>query len=117
MTPQEVFDTSLNHIRKQGKPATNRLGECAYTTHNGLHCAAWPFLTPEAQADPDVQGDWGVAVADGFATADGVLHTTLIRSMQHIHDSAAQEADFMAFYERGMAELALRYGLVYNPPK
>lgn len=38
MTPQEVFDTVISHLRKQGCKAIGKFGSCKYRTEDNLRC-------------------------------------------------------------------------------
>lgn len=115
---QEIFDTSLNHIRKQGAPSVDPEDKrvCLYRGPNGLQCAAGPFVTDEV--------DEGISFEDLFEEAY-VRHFTekekiFVTSLQSCHDGAVVEPaycggeDFMRRYERRMEVLADSEGLVYS---
>lgn len=145
MTDQEqlqyLFDTSLNHIRKQGTYALSDQAlksnekdperpsiQCGYLNHKGHKCAAgvfirdgsilqesgynWTNLIDYTERNPGLQGD-----LDPIA----VSRDLFVKDMQYAHDESVRgnignNWGFMEEYERRMRKIALNRGLVYNPP-
>lgn len=127
MTPQEIFDKGLAHIRKQGGPGVGPNNECAYTTSDHQHCVAWPFLKPEYQ-NADLLGSW-MSVGLDYGIDEVQDHRHFIRHMQSLHDLAAGEARtmkrspgetrsfstiFMFLFEKAMKNFAEERGLIYR---
>src|ERR1019366_8136543 len=44
-TAQQVYDTSVGHLIRQGKPASEDGIECSYRTKDGLKCAIGCLIT------------------------------------------------------------------------
>ncbi|MFN9029662.1 MAG: hypothetical protein ACK54C_01980 [Betaproteobacteria bacterium] len=127
---QDVFDTVLNHLRKQG-PATDDRGECVYRTAEGKRCAVG-VLIPDDMYDPDIEGGSCGLVAHTFtyppctgrshalkATMDRVYPTLteddwwFLKALQVAHDDSADNG--MERFEGAMADVAEKHGLIYTP--
>ena len=121
---QSVFNTVVNHLRKQnaksmcedqpGEPTT-----CAYRGYNGYKCAVG-CLIDSAHYDPYLEGNtinnWGVrnAVIACLPLAvrnDSVRLWDLLHDLQRTHDTYD-----VANWERRFAEIASDYKLEL-PPK
>jgi hypothetical protein len=135
---QDVFDTVLNHIRKQG-PAVTAHGTCAYRTEEGKSCAIG-CLIPDDLYTEAMEGASGWALTTSindrdfaYDKADAALVSAmkkvypgmtlddalLLARLQNIHDSAViSTAGFNGVeFEDRMRELARDKGLIYTPPK
>lgn len=55
MTTQQVFDTVIEHLIKQGKQAKASTGHCSYRTTDGLKCAVG-CLIPDELYNPILEG-------------------------------------------------------------
>lgn len=123
MTPQEFFDTTIAHLKKQGKPSLSKNGKCSYRTENGLSCAIGCHLTdgvyhqlmedmsirdllsPEKRfRKPEVPEKYLQALRALFAGLDPVLLTDL----QILHDS------YFGMIDAYAATLADKHELVYT---
>lgn len=131
-TQQELFDISLQHIRKQGKPSVNirhrDLGRpeisCVYRSEDGCGCAAAPFIvdytpTLENNSISNLAGSRPQHV-DPRALAN----IELVTQLQQAHDNTAIDeisatiSDvFLEDYEHRMKWIAEKYGLTYAPPE
>lgn len=127
MTEQEelqyLFDTSLNHIRKQGKPSIFG-GPCEYRGPDGLQCAAGPFIL---EYHEDMEGttfseliDVEGYDADRF-NAIAVKHREFVDTLQFAHDNPTKYYRdgyglFMEKYEDSMYSIAKMHKLQYSNP-
>lgn len=120
LTPQQCFDISLAHVRKNGKPSValyvdGGLKGCVYS---GIGCAAAPFLTESARKT--IVGSWyGVAAKASSAGEPGRINVDLIQDLQTCHDNAEMAArkrggSFMAYFEEAMETLADQCKLEYK---
>lgn len=120
-TLQSLFNTSLNHIRKQGKQS-NRKNEngklvCCYKSADGYGCAAAPFITnydpmmdSETMMFDDVCTHFPQSVVE-----EAKNNSQFVRELQRCHDKIDQYHNFMEYYEVHMKNLARDYGLEYSP--
>jgi hypothetical protein len=114
MTSQQVFDTVLNGLRKQGVRSISfneRTGmdECAYRGNNGTKCAAG-FLIPDEKYDPifEFKGWWQI----NFQFPELGEHSDLITLLQQAHDGSC---DIDSNWECWMKMIAQKRELVYTP--
>ena len=129
MTRQEIFDTALNGIRKQGEPAFYNNGCVYYDTTNGNKCAAGQLLSDKAAHELSLteMGTWFDHIDKGtyyrikrMDIPDYLIdedNREFIQDIQACHDlsvNAFYPETFMAEFEEMMASLAERYGLVYT---
>ena len=126
MTPQELFDTVVGNLRKQGGKAllteeqlqdlALHKGTCAYRSKDGKKCAAGGLLTDE-EYKPSMEGKSILFVMEQvprFGKLIGYHGTSLyylLCSLQKIHDKVVVEA-----WEQTFQELATIEGLIYTPP-
>ena len=134
-TKQEIFDTVLRGMRKQGKPSVGSDGfGCYYRSPDGCKCGIGMLI-----ADEDyrpyfdgrltnnkvailILGDHirSVAFVQALHNAgvDGSERDMLwfLMNLQDAHDNAAPvgEAGFMAGFESRMEDLAHKYSLMYE---
>jgi hypothetical protein len=82
MKAQEIFDTVVTHLRKQGCCAESAVGHCMYRAPNGLKCAAGCLIT-------DNEYSLAMEGKPFFKIAPPRLkeHTNLICDLQSVHDS------------------------------
>lgn len=123
MTEQEIFDTVVTHLRKQGCKAIaartygNGPGKfetkgCMYRTPDGLKCAAGCLIT-DKDYDPKFEFT-GVAnrlsfVGKYFMSRFSSDEISLIRELQDIHDHF-----LTSDWESAFTKLAARHGLTYT---
>lgn len=131
MTDQEelqyLFDKSLAHIRKQGKPSIDDDGDCLYFGPNGCGCAARPFIVhPNSDFDYDgfEDADWESLAGHSFLLdmdlgldPKAVRHSNFVLALQRAHDNVAKDpGSFLHLYERQMARVAADHDLKYEAP-
>ena len=134
MTPQELFDDTAAHLRRQARPSI--VGDqCRYRGPDGTRCAAGHHI---ADTVYDV-GMEGLGV-DSHTVRRGLGHLSpteigLLGDLQRVHDAAAlpdgvpsapsarrmyeamgDERDFMGRVELGLREVARWRTLAYQPP-
>jgi hypothetical protein len=132
MVLQQLFDRSLEHIRKQGGPSYilipnkhntgNPLSpSCQYQGPNGRGCAAAPFIK---NYSPSMEKKvWCDVVEEYTDDIDPLAYhfEWFVSKLQECHDEAVlagftKSEQFLPIYERKMAELASAYNLSYSAP-
>ena len=133
MTAQEIFDTVLAHLRKQGEAAKSYEGECVYRGPDGTSCAVG-CLIPDELYDPLIEGlsayeimtgsrpqhdqcEWAEAMAlvtTRIAKHIGVEHSPLLEELQIAHDSHLAGKGITA-WECKMQATAENFDLAYTP--
>ena len=122
-TPQEIFDTTLFHLRNQGVAAMSIYSgygdldeidqlRCAYRGEGGTMCAVGCHI-PDRLYSPTLEG---MRVEDLPMLRDLGLSDSkdLLTELQHLHDGTLERKGLQA-WEEGMKKLATLYGLVYKP--
>lgn len=115
-TAQQVFDTTLHHLRKQGTAATaqNQDGRlrCAYRGENGTSCAIGCHI-PDSLYLPEYEGRRAstLPMLEALSLAE---HKPLLNMLQGLHDVALTEYG-LAAWECGMKNYAGNRGLNYTP--
>jgi hypothetical protein len=112
---QSLFNTSLNHIRKQGKPSKNS-GRCVYKAEDGCACAAAPFIIEYDPKMDEMAMGW-IRVCEKFpnnVVKDASDNIFFVSDLQSCHDNVIETDDFMYEYESNMKRLAKHYGLDYT---
>ena len=119
LTPQQLFDMSLAHLRTTRKPSMDPVFGCTY---GGSGCAAAPFLKPELRGQIDKCAgtggiNWATLTSTGLVP---VKNSDLIAEFQRAHDvnhSIADPEEFMkrveARFEKIACEASAR--LAYTP--
>ncbi len=122
MPLQEIFDTSVNHLRKQGRrssltPDSIRLcGDgCKYRLPQDdgttLMCAAGPFIVHYKPAmESQSWSDVSHIFPDAVVPMD-VVGIKLTNRLQRVHDNYLP-----ADWEEEWQDVAITYDLVYTPP-
>lgn len=81
---QEIFDTVVNHLHKQGKPA--EVGNtCRYRTEDGLMCAVG-CLIPDDKYKPEMEGHVAYDILR-ILPPEVAEHIEMLDDLQWIHDS------------------------------
>lgn len=127
MTPQEIFDTSVSRLLKQGRGAYDISAQsCRYRTDDGLMCAVGIlFNEEEMEACADIFGSASYLVSYGKRVNLRPFfeeHMDLLSVMQWAHDSASYDiingtgvpTDTGVFRDRlkkAMFSIAKRHGL------
>ena len=109
MTAQEIFDTVVAHLRKQGcRSAEN--GTCLYRGPDGTKCAAG-CLIPVEMYTPNIEGAWWKSGAlDAIRKHVGEEHSSLIVDLQDTHDGFPLDQ-----WEYQFSVIARTYHLTYTP--
>lgn len=97
MDKQEIFDTVVKALKKQGKPSVSHRGECVYRGPDGTKCAAGHLLPDECYT-PTMEGaSWNVLVYHHGDKLPKFLvdEADLIRRLQSIHDLWAREGAYV----------------------
>lgn len=114
---QSLFNTSLEHIRKQGKPS--RKGKiCVYKTEDGLGCAAAPFIKtyrPEMDSGNGICFSHICSQFPDNVVKEAFANMYFVDQLQNCHDRIDTYSDFMTQYEINMKNLAERFDLFYTP--
>jgi len=112
MTEQEIFDTAVIGVLKQGIASVRDGGACAYRGKNGTKCAVGFLISDEEAEKYDEFDEYGVRdlISSGFLQGF-VYYSDLLADLQRAHDKAAHEEEFVgAFYKRAK-RVAAAYGL------
>ena len=132
MTQQEIFDTVLEHLRKQGKASLSTEGDCTYRGPDGTSCAVG-CLIPDELYDPLIEnvslpqifnnyppfrreGDWPELRPIMARISDhlGVENEPLLDALQRAHDGQLA-AHGLSAWEYRMRIIALDFRLEYKP--
>lgn len=114
-TAQQIFDTTLNHLRKQGVAAVSFIGHCRYRGENGTSCAVGCLIPEEAYAF-ELEGLRAGASSVMAATGLAANYVPLLRDLQGAHDSALKDRGLEA-WEDSMKYIALQHSLTYTAAK
>lgn len=115
---QDLFNRSVKHIRKQGKPSVTRLGtSCLYRAPDGRGCAAAPFITAY---DRRMEGTLFAGLTRTFPKnldPAAVKYAGFVRELQGCHDRPSAEPHdiFLRRFERAVDILADLNGLTVPP--
>lgn len=127
MDQQDIFDTVLNALRKQGIGSFKTLGSeetnfecnCLYRGSNNTKCAAG-HLIPDDIYNVEMEGDnINYIIANSKFTLPEFFYKPLTRGLivrlQSMHDEmlANPEPKF-ELWELGMANIAASFGLTYT---
>lgn len=131
MTQQEIFDTVLAHLRKQGK-ASSAGGACMYRGPGGTACAVG-CLIPDELYDSLIENVGSNQIMEGrlpygresdgpkllpimarIAKHLGVENGPLLSALQTAHDAYLADEGLPA-WERRMRSIALDFRLEYMP--
>jgi hypothetical protein len=123
MTPQELFDAVVAHLRKQGvkslltQEQSLKLfvppGTCAYLSFDGNKCAAGGLLLSE-EYSPNLEGKNVLAVMDmvpSFKARIGYSNCNLLNDLRLVHDR--HEVGAWEYY---FEKVAQEHHLTYTPP-
>lgn len=117
MTPQEIFDTVVAHLRRQGRRAvTGVYNGCAYRTSDGLRCAVGCLISDELYK-PEMEGVAVGNLVEDFPDLPGWMreHADLLSELQGFHDNPTSWAEqgFSPLGEKRLERLADRWNLHY----
>lgn len=109
LSEQQIFDMSVDHITKTGRPSMSDSGNCTY---RGIGCAAAPFLTPEGRQEAGAT-PWEILMTTGRVPRD---HSTLVQQLQKCHDepalAAVPDESFRRRFADAADEVASKFNLV-----
>jgi hypothetical protein len=111
MTAQEIFDTSVGALLKQGRPAYSPEDGCAYRTPDGAKCAVG-HLIPDSKYTPALEGmpadadDVLRAISEGAGD-----HAHLLQRLQSAHDAPAGGQNWLAVFKLNAREVAEDFNL------
>lgn len=132
MTKQEIFDTVLAHLRKQGKASLSAEGDCMYRGPGGTSCAVG-CLIPDELYDSLIENFGSNHIMEGrlphgresdgpktlpimarIAKHLGVENRPLLNALQTAHDAYLADEGLPA-WERRMRSIARYFRLEYMP--
>lgn len=126
MTPQEIFDTVVTHLSKQGKRSVNIEGDCLYRGPGGLSCAVG-CLIPDSEYVHEMEGTLDRLV-DLFVTGeldakvrpvtDELLdqHRDLIDDLHTAHDADLGKGNFLLWLRRAASNSDLNPEIIDDLP-
>lgn len=112
-TRQEIFDGTVNHLRKQGVKSYDLIStRCFYRGPNGTKCAVG-WAIPDELYDPAIEC---AGTVDGLVKLDKKFkdfkdHESLWFKLQKIHDRVD-----INNWEDAFADCAKNLKLIYTPP-
>jgi len=113
---QKAFDTMLNHLRKQGKPAVTEKGRHRYRV-DGLKCAVGALI-PDEEYYPGMEERslFEMIYAYGGTSED---ERFLMTCRTDLHDKPSrihhdEGTDFISQVEENARQIAERFGLIYS---
>ena len=134
MTQQEIFDTVLAHLRKQGKASVSDMNLCQYRGPDGTSCAVG-CLIPDELYDPLIENVSSGQITEGhlpfgregdlpklrpimarISNHLGAENGPLLSALQYAHDDYLADSGMPAWEER-MRRIALDFLLEYKPAK
>jgi hypothetical protein len=132
---QILFDLSVAHIRKQGKPSAYMTDDqlqdvvCEYHGQGGGQCAAGIFIK---KYETSMEGKtWHFMVENYKDASDrfeplSVRHAGFVSELQGAHDAAARQfltdtlsvlkKTFLESYEHNIEQVASKFNLEYRAP-
>ena len=113
ITAQEIFDTVVDGLRKQGHTSEDKDG-CMYRGPNDAKCAAG-ILIDQSEYNPNMERGTIAQVLEmntcPISLRERLLpHLDLIRELQLIHDK-----ENIPLWETRFSSLAERFNLIYAP--
>lgn len=113
MTKQEIFDTVVAHLRKQGRRAANLEGGCMYRAPNGDKCAVGCLIKDDEYIPCMEKNGVLRLVLKGLLPNRLKPHLELLADLQNTHDNA--NVDFTAETEAAFIRIARRFNLTLEP--
>lgn len=122
-THQQIFSTTLKHLRKQGKPSmrVRKSDECAYRGKDGAMCALGVHILDQfyhsklESAGMRAKGVLSALTLSGVDATD-TKTCNLLHALQRAHDVSLAVHGTMS-WENRMAAIAGDFGLKYRKPK
>ena len=108
MTTQEIFDTVVNHLFTQGRPAIeDSTGYCKYLTASGLKCAVGCLIKPE-HYHPDMEGG---------TMQSPLVRKAVVNSVLPEADLKALELDYLHNTYKSVFHMLRRLQTIHDSPK
>ena len=111
MSPQEIFDTVVKHLRKQNARSTfcrDTIDVCAYRGINGTKCAVG-CLIPDDVYDISMEGVGVYGIVYNNKLQFLANNIELCRDLQHIHDSIS-----IMEWEDMFQRVSISHNLIYT---
>jgi hypothetical protein len=113
-TAQEIFDTVVTHLRKQGCKSEDENG-CLYRTPDGLSCAVGALIPSQAYSPAMENKSLNKLLESGLLPLDlqdeFTKHRDLLIELQDIHDCIT-----VSVWEHTLSKTATRFNLRYSSP-
>ena len=115
MTPQEIFDQVVAHLRQQGVAAYDQdKASCMYRMPDGKKCAVGCLLL-DSEYDPLMEVDFNVeAIFHSYPSIKerlGYKNLSLLGDLQKVHDQYSPNS-----WEQEWQKITTDYKLIYTPP-
>lgn len=92
MTAQELFNATIDHLVRQGRPGSE-YGKCRYRTKDGRMCGVGCHITDEEYNPSWDKGYQSLPVKHIQLPQRLTEHSSLLREIQWAHDGAVDEKD------------------------
>lgn len=116
MNQQETFDTIVNHLRAQGRPARLQGASfCMYRAPDGTKCAAGVMIPDKLYSHSmEFKSIKAVVDREEYSELRDLLgdNVPIIQALQEIHDDNA-----VPNWEQGFEAVAHSFQLSYTPPQ
>jgi hypothetical protein len=113
-TAQEIFDTVVTHLRKQGCKSEDENG-CLYRTPDGLSCAVGALIPSQAYSpameDRSLQKLLDSELLPLDLQNEFMKHRALLSYLQDLHDVSP-----VSLWEVKLSKTATRFNLRYSSP-
>jgi hypothetical protein len=113
-TAQEIFDTVVTHLRKQGCKSEDENG-CLYRTPDGLSCAVGALIPSQAYSPAMENKSIPKLLESGLLPLDlqdeFTKHRALLNDLQNVHDNS-----HASVWESKLSKTATRFNLRYSSP-
>ena len=116
MTKQEMFDTALEGLRKQGEPSMNTYGGCLFRGPFNNKCAVGMLILDE-EYNPDMEHYSLDKVVKKCSTLSMEDVEFLLDMQREMHDGPSAEINFVPLMELGAQLVAKKWELDYGIPR
>jgi len=112
MTKQEIFDTAVIGVLKQGGPSLDVKGKCAYRGEDGMKCAVGFLISDKDGAFYDSLDDSDVcSLVDLGYLMELDEHKSILAVLQATHDFPRLPEFFVEGFLARAREIANQFGL------
>ena len=113
---QEVFDTSVSHLIKQGKPAATdgMYGTCSYRTPEGLKCAVGCLITTKEYKKSMEGKNVSALIEDNLIPKKLLPYIALLKSLQKLHDITLFSSGIGSKFINEAVTIASDFGLAFK---